>query len=178
LVIMYFFFLIFNTTHTLVIYTLSLHDALPISKLFISFSNRAEAQVKKIFKLPEATVLKNSIQFFPEGGNLLIGNINKIAIKTLKPDGLGAESQTHILTTTGDTAATIKTNILGMGSAPLFIQGTQPMIAYTTFDDGTTIKSELPQPVSSGYNIQVNNANSDKLFAQVCLSPDKQDGSE
>ena len=148
------------------------------SKLFISFSNRAEAQVKKIFKLPEATVLKNSIQFFPEGGNLLIGNINKIAIKTLKPDGLGAESQTHILTTTGDTAATIKTNILGMGSAPLFIQGTQPMIAYTTFDDGTTIKSELPQPVSSGYNIQVNNGNSDKLFAQVCLSPDKQDGSE
>src|SRR5690606_38152006 len=54
------------------------------SKLFISFSNRAEAQLKKIFKLPEATVLKNSIQFFPEGGNLLIGNINKIAIKTLK----------------------------------------------------------------------------------------------
>ncbi len=148
------------------------------SKLFISFSNKAKAQVKKIFKLPKATVLENSIQFFPEGGNLLVGSVNKIAVKTLKPDGLGIESQTVILTATGDTTATIKTNTLGMGSVPLFIPGIESMAAYTTFDDGSTIKTELPQPVASGYNIQMNNGNSDKLFAQVGVSPDKQDGSE
>lgn len=148
------------------------------AKLSISFTNRAKAQVEKIFKLPKATVLENSIRFFPEGGNLLANSINKIAVKTLKPDGLGIESRTSILTTTGDTVATIETNILGMGSAPLFIQGTEPMVAYTTFGDGTTIKSELPKPVSSGCNIQMNNGNSDKLFAQVNVSTDKQDGSE
>ncbi|MBD1433383.1 TonB-dependent receptor plug domain-containing protein [Sphingobacterium sp. DN00404] len=148
------------------------------SKLLISFSNKAKAQVKKIFKLPKATVLKNNIQFFPEGGNLLVGSVNKIAIKTLKPDGLGIASQTIMLTATGDTAATIKTNTLGMGSVPLFIPSTEPMVAYTTFDDGTTVKTELPKPVISGYNIQMNNGNSDKLFAQVGVSPDKQDGSE
>src|SRR5690606_36245350 len=97
------------------------------SKLFISFSNKAKAQVKKIFKLPKATVLENSIQFFPEGGNLLVGSVNKIAVKTLKPDGLGIESQTVILTATGDTTATIKTNTLGMGSVPLFIPGIESM---------------------------------------------------
>lgn len=148
------------------------------AKLSIHFTNRAKAPVEKIFKLPKATVLENSIQFFPEGGNLLANSINKIAVKALKPDGLGIESQTTILTGTGDTAATIETNTLGMGSAPLFIQDTEPMVAYTTFDDGTTIKSELPVPLSSGYNIQMNNGNGDKLFAQVNVSADKQDDSE
>jgi hypothetical protein len=148
------------------------------AKLSINFTNSAKAPVEKIFKLPKATVLENSIQFFPEGGNLLANSINKIAVKALKPDGLGIESRTTILTTTGDTAATVETNILGMGSAPIFIQNTEPMVAYTTFDDGTTIKSKLPTPLSSGYNIQMNNGNSDKLFAQVNLSADKQDGSE
>src|SRR5690606_31335318 len=128
-------------------------------------------QVKKIFNLPKATVLKNNIQFFPEGGNLLAGSVNKIAVKTLKPDGLGIASQTVVLTAAGDTAATMKTNSLGMGSAPLFIPDAEPMVAYTTFDDGTTVKTELPKPVTSGYNIQMNNGNSDKLFAQVGVSP-------
>lgn len=148
------------------------------AKLSISFANKAKAQVEKIFKLPKATILENSIQFFPEGGNLLANSINKIAVKTLKPDGLGIESRTTILTTAGDTTAIIETNILGMGSVPLFIQNTQPLVAFTTFEDGTTIKSELPTPVSSGYNIQMNNGNGDKLFAQVGVSADKQDGNE
>ncbi|PRD48811.1 TonB-dependent receptor plug domain-containing protein [Sphingobacterium haloxyli] len=148
------------------------------AKLSINFTNTAKTQIEKIFKLPKATALENSIQFFPEGGSLLANRINKIAVKTLKPDGLGTESQTIILTATGDTAATIETNILGMGSAPLFIQNTEPMVAHTTFDDGTTIKSKLPTPLASGYSIQMNNGNSDKLFAQVNVSTDKQDGSE
>src|SRR5690606_33399046 len=62
--------------------------------------------------------------------------------------------------------------------SPIFIHNTEPLVAYTTFDDGSTIKSELPKPVSSGYNIQMNNGNSDKLFAQVGVSPDMQDGNE
>lgn len=147
-------------------------------KLSIRFTNATKAQIEKIFKLPNTTTLENSIQFFPEGGSLLTGNMNKIAVKTLKPDGLGIKSRTIISTATGDTTATIETNILGMGSAPIFIHNTEPLVAYTTFDDGSTIKSELPKPVSSGYNIQMNNGNSDKLFAQVGVSPDMQDGNE
>lgn len=148
------------------------------AKLSILFTNKAQAQVEKIFKLPNTTVSQNSVQFFPEGGSLLTNSINKIAIKTLKPDGLGIASRTVILTATGDTAATVVTNHLGMGSVPLFVQDSEPLTAYTTFDEGATIKTKLPPAVSSGYNIQVNNANSDKLFAQINVSADKQDNEE
>lgn len=145
------------------------------AKLFISFTNAVQMPVKKIFKLPKMTVLENSVQFFPEGGNLLAGSINKIALKTLKPDGLGIASRTNILTVTGDTIATVETNALGMGAIPLFIHDTNPLTAHTIFEDGTTVTSELPDPISSGYSIQMNNGGADRLFAQVNISPDKQD---
>lgn len=145
------------------------------AKLFISFTNEAQVPVKKIFKLPKMTPSENSVQFFPEGGNLLAGSINKIALKTLKPDGLGIASKTNILTTTGDTVATVETNALGMGAAPLFVHDTKLLTAHTTFEDGTTVTSVLPSPISSGYSIQVNNGGADRLFAQVNISSDKQD---
>src|SRR5690606_3696116 len=145
------------------------------AKLFISFTNEAQVPVKKIFKLPKMTPSENSVQFFPEGGNLLAGSINKIALKTLKPDGLGIASKTNILTTTGDTVATVETNALGMGAAPLFVHDTKLLTAHTTFEDGTTVTSDLPSPISSGYSIQVNNGGADRLFAQVNISSDKQD---
>lgn len=148
------------------------------AKLLISFTNKTQALVKKIFKLPNPTVLENSVQFFPEGGHLLTNSTNKIAIKTLKPDGLGIASKTTILAATGDTLATIATNTLGMGASPLFIPDVESLTAHTTFEDGTTITSDLPIPVSSGYTIQMNNENADRLFAQVNISPDKQDDSE
>lgn len=145
------------------------------AKLFISFTNEAQVPVKKIFKLPKMTPSENSVQFFPEGGNLLAGSINKIALKTLKPDGLGIASKTNILTTTGDTVATVETNALGMGAAPLFVHDTKLLTAHTIFEDGTTMTSDLPSPISSGYSIQVNNGGADRLFAQVNISSDKQD---
>lgn len=145
------------------------------AKLFISFTNKAQAPVKKIFKLPKSTFLENSVQFFPEGGNLLTNSINKVAVKTLQPDGLGIASKTTILAATGDTLATVETNALGMGASPLFVQDTEALTAHTIFEDGTTITSDLPTPISSGYTIQMNNGNADRLFAQINISPDKQD---
>lgn len=148
------------------------------AKLLVTFTNQAQAPVKKLFKLPKSTVLQNSVQFFPEGGSLLAGSINKIAVKTLKPNGLGIASQTHILSASGDTLATIKTNPLGMGAAPLPIHDTTSLTAHTIFEDGTTVVSEPPSPVLSGYSIQMNNENADRLFARISLSSDKQNGSE
>lgn len=145
------------------------------AKLSIRFSNHAKAPVEKIFKLPKAPVLANSIQFFPEGGNLLVGSINKVAVKSVKPDGLGLRSHTIFSTAAGDTVGVIETNTLGMGASGLFIQNIEPMDAYTTFEDGTTLKSKLPAPLQTGYNIQVNNGNRERLFAQVSVSLDKQD---
>lgn len=145
------------------------------AKLLLSFTNATDVPVQKIFKLPAVGQAVPSIQFFPEGGQLLVNSINKIAVKSIKPDGLGIASQTYILSVEGDTVASIHTNSLGMGSSPLYVHDTIPLLAHTTFEDGSSLQSELPRPMISGYGLQVNNEQSDKLFAQVNLSSDKLD---
>lgn len=148
------------------------------AKLAISFENKEQAPIEKIFKLPEGAAPKNSVQFFPEGGTLLAGTLNKIAVKALQPNGLGIAAKTYIITSKGDTAASIVTNALGMGSSPIYIEPGEVFHTTTLFDDGTKQESSLPEIKTSGYSIQVNNGNSSKLFAQLNISADKQDGSD
>ncbi len=148
------------------------------AKLAINFDNKEQAPIQKIFKLPPAQQQGNSVQFFPEGGNLLVGTINKLAVKALRPNGLGIAATTYVMTSTGDTAAIVKTNALGMGASPLFVNANESLRALTLFDDGTQTESELPEIKKSGLNIQVNNGNKAKLFAQINLSSDKQDNSD
>ena len=80
------------------------------ARLSILFNNPAQSVVEKVFKLPNVTVRENSIQFFPEGGHLLTGVLNRIAAKSIRPDGLGIGSMTKIVTTAGDTIAILETN--------------------------------------------------------------------
>src|SRR5690606_10816435 len=43
------------------------------AKLILQYQDKERSLIEKVFKLPEPTNSPNSIQFFPEGGNLLIG---------------------------------------------------------------------------------------------------------
>ncbi|WP_437919354.1 TonB-dependent receptor plug domain-containing protein [Sphingobacterium sp. LRF_L2] len=147
------------------------------AKLTVSFENKEKAPVEKIFKLPQQETQQHNIQFFPEGGTLLAGTLNKIAVKAVRPNGLGIQATTYILTSRGDTAARIQTNNLGMGSAPLFVEENETFTSVTVFEDGTQTSTALPAYSQSGYSIQVNNISDSKLFAQVNLSADKQNGS-
>ncbi|MFD1769342.1 TonB-dependent receptor plug domain-containing protein [Sphingobacterium suaedae] len=148
------------------------------AKLDLEFENQAQVPIKKIFKLPAQIQAPNSVQFFPEGGRILAGTLNKVAVKALRPNGMGIAAKTYILTSKKDTAAIIETNMLGMGSAPLFAEGNETLMAITLFADGSQTESTLPPFENTGYSIQVNNGNPAKLFAQVNLSPDKQDGKD
>ncbi|MGO1243191.1 MAG: TonB-dependent receptor plug domain-containing protein [Sphingobacterium sp.] len=147
------------------------------ASLTLSFKNAAELHIKKVFGLPASADPQNSIQFFPEGGTLLAGALNKIAAKALRPSGMGIKATSYVLNSSGDTVARLATNELGMGSAAIFIQAEETYHTSTDFQDGTSVQAPLPPIVSSGYNLQINNSNANKLFAQVNLSPDRQDGS-
>lgn len=148
------------------------------AKLAISLENKEQALIDKVFKLPKSGAPENSIQFFPEGGTLLAGTLNKIAVKALRPNGLGIGAKTYFITSKGDTAASIISNKLGMGSSPIFITAGETIRAVTHFEDGSSRESALPDIQHSGYSLQVNNTNTTKLFAQLNLSTDKQDGGD
>ncbi|MCY4778667.1 TonB-dependent receptor plug domain-containing protein [Sphingobacterium sp. UT-1RO-CII-1] len=145
------------------------HDA----KLYVTIKEKDKKTISKVFKLPGEA--QNSIQFFPEGGNLLTNTFNKIAVKTLKPNGLGISATVYILKGT-DTIAQIQTNRLGMGSSLFSVEKNFTYTAFTKFEDGSIVESQLPKTIDSGYSIQVNGTNPNRLYAQVNISEDKQDG--
>lgn len=146
------------------------------AKLSLLFKNPERSLVEKIFKLPAADILKNSIQFFPEGGTLPTGVLNRIAAKSLRPDGLGIQSRTEMITNTGDTVAILETNVLGMGSVSLPPLEADSLIAYTIFDDGTRDVTSLPLHQEVNYSLEINNMHPDRLFAQLRISPGNQTG--
>src|SRR5690606_22274603 len=119
----------------------------------LRFENLEKMTVNKIIR-PAPAVAKNSVQLLAEGGKILAGNLNNIAVKSINPQGLGVKSKVLIKSPT-DTLAFIETNELGMGSSYIFVGDNMPISATATFDDGTTQEVSLPQIVSEGYSIIV-----------------------
>ncbi len=138
------------------------------AKLVLSFKNTAEMPLTKLFKLPN-TPQPNALQVFAEGGELLVGALNNIAVKALKPDGKGIKAKVHVLNNQKDTLSSFETNDLGMGASPIFVDQEGGLVALVEYADGSTGEVPLPQAKTTGYNIIINNQNPAKLFAQVNL---------
>src|SRR5690606_23580055 len=58
----------------------------------LRFENLEKITVNKIIK-PIQPISKNSVQLFAEGGKILAGNLNNIAVKSINPQGLGVKSK-------------------------------------------------------------------------------------
>jgi len=134
----------------------------------LRFENLEKMTVNKIIR-PAPAVAKNSVQLFAEGGKILTGTLNNIAVKAINPQGLGIRSKVLIKSPT-DTLAFIETNELGMGSSYIFVGDNMPISATATFDDGTTQEVSLPQIVSEGYSIIVNTKNKQRVVSQINVS--------
>jgi len=141
--------------------------------LQLNFENPQKQTVTKHI-IPKKVTAKNSIQAFPEGGFLLENALNKIAFKTLKPDGLGIAAQIHLLNDNLDTVGFLETSKLGMGSLSFIAEQGKKYTAHVIFEDNSRSNLELPTIVSSGYSLMINNFNAQRLYAQINLSPDLQ----
>lgn len=147
------------------------------AKLRLNFENLEKIGISKVLKVPELAG-SNATQFFPEGGNLLVGTLNNLAVKALKPDGLGIAAQITITNTQQDTLASFATNALGMGKTTVFINDESALQAHITYKDGTKESRDLPKVMASGMNMQVNSTSSSKIYAQINTSEDKLDNSD
>ncbi len=145
--------------------------------LLLSFLNPEKRRVKKTINT-KAYFSENSIQVFPEGGYILGDELNRMAFKTLNPQGKGIKAKILLLTSSKDTAAQAETNILGMASVPCYISNAETYTVHVKFDDNTEKTINLPAITKSGYSISVNQSSSSKLFAQVNLSEDKVNNEE
>lgn len=141
----------------------------PIS---LRFKNVDESTVKKLINT-NIFNKENSVQYFPEGGQIVGNEVNRIAFKTLNPKGLGIKAQITIVTPNGETAATLETNELGMGSVSSYFSTGEKFKIVTKFEDGTEQTMDMSDIPTSSISIALNNTNPDKFFVQANISEDR-----
>lgn len=104
-----------------------------------------------------------SLDFFPEGGNL-IANINtKIAFKAIGIDGLGKKVKGRILDSNKKLVANFKSVYYGAGYFTLKPRSGEKYIAV--LDNGKEFN--LPKVIDDGLSLQVHNINKRSVLARV-----------
>lgn len=142
----------------------------------IHFLNQNKTTVRKAIKLVDTDSLGH-VQLFPEGGKLLGGFINTLGVKSVDRQGLG--KKVMLFFTNGqDTLAKYTTNELGMGAVNLFIAQGDSVRARAVYEDGLEVSVLVPPIYASGYGLQVNNQNENRLYLQLNVSSDLVNGKE
>ena len=120
----------------------------------------------------------NSIQFFPEGGHLVAGNLTKVAFKALEPEGLGIGVRGYVEDEKGIHVVEFESAYAGMGSFNFIPQAGSKYTAQVIYADGSEAVQELPEVAVSGYALAVNNELENQLFVQAFASDDLVKGQE
>ena len=85
-----------------------------------------------------------NVSFFPEGGNMPAGVMNRVAFKALKSNGMAEVITGRIVSASGDTITTFKSNHLGMSFLFIIPEASMTYYAFCTNEKGIQKKFELP----------------------------------
>ncbi len=107
-------------------------------------------------------VLKTSVQFLPEGGDLIEGIESKVAFKAISSDGRPSAIQGIVVDNNNEQAATLKTVHDGMGSFLLQPKTGEVYTAKWKDATGETFQTALPAAKTSGATVQI------KLQKKTC----------
>jgi hypothetical protein len=113
----------------------------------------------------------NDIQFFPEGGSLIVGLRTKIAFKAIRPDGLGIDLKGTITDNNNNVVAEFTSSHLGMGAFMLTPEDGKTYKANITFADGTTTTADMSKILTGGINLSLENNNPDNLMIRLQADP-------
>ncbi|HTL08382.1 MAG TPA: hypothetical protein VL307_09010 [Chitinophagaceae bacterium] len=107
-----------------------------------------------------AALLTNgyTIQFFPEGGNLVAGLQSRVAFKAVDAAGRGVACHGTVANAQGDSITTFTTEALGMGSFYLTPAAGQVYKAIVVMPDSSHQLQALPAIYTDGYVMQMEDA--------------------
>lgn len=100
------------------------------------------------------------LQFFPEGGNFVACGFNRLAFKTLSPDGKGINVEGTILDDNNRVVTTFKSHHKGMGMVQINPVAGKQYFARITKPFTVNRVYPLPQVHKKGYTMQVDAINS------------------
>jgi hypothetical protein len=125
--------------------------------------------VTNTFPLKNA-IAEADIQFFPEGGELIVGVRSKVAFKAISPDGLGVEVTGSVTDNTGNEVASISTQHAGMGIFALLPEADKSYKAVLNFPDGSKHEYELPKISNGGITLGISNNDPTDLNIKVATN--------
>lgn len=101
-----------------------------------------------------------SIQIFPEGGNLVLGQAARVAFKISNQSGKGVQAKGYLLNEKGDTITKCITSSLGIGSMGMgsftFTPQANHSYSLSLITDGDKIISQkLPNTFDKGYTLSL-----------------------
>ncbi|GAC1302308.1 MAG: TonB-dependent receptor plug domain-containing protein [Mucilaginibacter sp.] len=132
--------------------------------------NGSRKQFTSLFPL-KSVGRPNDIQFFPEGGQLLVGLRTKIAFKTVKPNGLGIDLKGTVTDNEHNIVAEFTSSHLGMGVFVLTPVDGKTYTAKVTFADGSTAVAALPKIQMGGIVLGLDNRDPDMLRLKLQTDP-------
>lgn len=97
-----------------------------------------------------------TLQFFPEGGNLVNDVQSKMAFKAIGPDGLGINFTGIVTDNQNNEVAKISPSHLGMGEFDFLPEAGKLYKAKITFSNGTKSTFDLPVADAKGITLSVN----------------------
>ncbi|WCT12092.1 hypothetical protein [Mucilaginibacter jinjuensis] len=116
--------------------------------------------------IAEAPVINYDVQFFPEGGNLLSGVANKVAIRIVGSNGKGANLKGAVINQRNDTVARFQPAKFGLGSFMLSPVKGDTYRAVIKPGNKNIVK-DFPAVADEGYAMQLSDDGAGKLTIKV-----------
>ncbi|MES2109039.1 MAG: TonB-dependent receptor [Bacteroidota bacterium] len=108
-----------------------------------------------------------SVQFFPEGGNLVTDIHSKVAFKAIGPDGLGVDLKGVIVDNDNKEVIKIESSHFGMGTFDFIPEEGKKYTAKLTYADGSKATVNLPDAAAKGIVLAVNTDNPAKISIEI-----------
>lgn len=112
---------------------------------------------ESISKQPAPANLKPDVQFFPEGGSLVVGIPCKVAFKATGANGMGIDIKGRIVDNENRQVASFASSHLGMGYFYLEPVEGKTYSGQINYPDGSTDIFNLPKPEAAGIALSVDN---------------------
>ncbi len=110
------------------------------------------------------------IQFFPEGGTLVVGIPSRIGFTAFNKWGMPAEINGSIVNAQGEKIAPAKTLSKGLGLFSISIPAQQQYKLLVTVTDGQNQTFDLPLPLSNGLALSVTKTDAEFIYSNLIFS--------
>jgi hypothetical protein len=110
---------------------------------------------------------KTNVQFFPEGGELVIGLRSKVGVKITGYNGLGKNAGGDVIDQDGHIVASFHTTHAGIGAFPLTPAAGKYYKAVMNTPGKGEMRVPLPEVRTQGFVLTVNNRESDSVHVNI-----------